>query len=90
MTAKLSDIEESVRLAILPHGDFDPLGTYLQGGKIKYVQSWLEESLAQSMTPEKWKELSELLRGSFNDQAAKRIRDVAEAYARRCAERHFP
>lgn len=89
MTVKQSDIEESVRLAILPHGDFDPLGTYAVGAGIAHVTFWLEEALTQTMTPKQWEELSKLLRGGFNDDAAKLIYGVAEAYARKCAVDHF-
>lgn len=89
MSTRESEIENLVKLSMQPGGEFDPLGTYAAGAGISVVQFWLEEALTQSMTPAKWEELSKLLRGGFNDQAAKLIRDVAEAHARKCAEAHY-
>lgn len=84
-----SDIETSIKLSMQPGGEYDPLGVYMTGDKIKMVNFWLEESLAQTMTPGKWEELSKLLRGGFNDEAAKLICGVSEAYAHRCAVDNF-
>ena len=83
------DIENSIKQSMQPGGAFDPLGTYEVGSEIKYVHFWLEEALTQTMMPSQWEELRKLLRGGFNDEAAKLICGVAEAYARKCAADHF-
>ena len=89
MTNTELETENLIKQSMQPAGEFDPLGAYEAGVKIKHINFWLEEALTNTMTPNQWEELSKLLRGGFNDDAAKLICGVAEAYARRCAVDHF-
>jgi hypothetical protein len=81
------EIEERIKDAIRPGGEYDPYGYYTHANGALKV-SWLDEALGDTSF-EQQMELSALLRGGYDKQACDLIREVAKKYAESCARAEF-